>query len=368
MSKFDESLERLKGWLTNPLSKIEGTFSMFNLRAVAQESALVQNKIEIVEDNLYLDSAHGVYLDNKCQDYGTSRHLAQPSQGQVVFSGVKGTVIPVGTVLLAPDFGVRFFTTLEATIGDDGTCTVDVQSETFGAGGNVPENAVNKMAKPIAGIASVNNTAAFDGGMDRESDGSLRYRTQQKNANPATSGNKQCYINWAMEVQGVGAVKVFSKKDMLDLGMDTSKNNVKVSIIDGNKEPASSELLQKVKDHIDPTDGRGDGQAPVGATVAVTTASGKRVDISAKVDLGTKGDLQAVKTEFEKTIKEFLHEIAYDGKTKNISVALIGFRLLQTAGVVDYTELTLNGGTSPIAIGIEEVLQLGTINLIEAGA
>lgn len=367
MSKFDESLERLKGWLTNPLSKIEGTFSMFNLRAVAQESALVQNKIEVVEDNLYLDSAHGVYLDNKCRDYGTFRHLAQPSQGQVVFSGVKGTVIPVGTVVSAPDFGVRFFTTLAGIIGDDGTCAVDAQAETFGAGGNVPENTVVKVVKPIAGISSVSNPAPFDGGMDRETDGSLRYRTQQKNANPATSGNKQCYINWAMEVQGVGAVKVFSKKDMLDLGMDTAKNNVKVSILDGNKEPADSELLKKVKDYIDPTDGRGDGQAPVGATVAVTTAKAKAVNISAKVDLGTKGDLQAVKTDFEKSIKEFFNEIAYDGKTKNISVALIGFRLLQTAGVVDYTELTLNGGTVPIAIGIEEVLQAGAISLVEAG-
>ena len=368
MSKFDESLARMKGWLASPLSKIEGTFSMFNLRSVAQESAFLQNEMEIVRDNYSLDSASGEYLDKKASDEGMTRKYAQPAHGTVTFTGVKDTIIPLGTVVLAPDYGVRFVTIEVGTIGEGGTVSVDVQCESTGASGNVPIGAVNKLAQPVAGVSAVTNEAEMIDGVDRESDEAFRSRIYIKCRYPATSGNKQCYVNWASEVSGVGAVKVFSKKDMMDLGMDVSKYNVRVSILGGEKAPASPELVQQVKDYLDPTGGGGDGVAPVGAVVEVTTAKEKVVNVSAKVSLGTlAGNVEAVKAAFTEVLEAYFAEIAYDGKTEGVSPAQIGYRLLDVAGVVDYAEMTLNGGTAAVTIGAEEVLKVGTVTLTTAG-
>lgn len=368
MSKFDEALERMRGWLESPLSKIEGTFSMFNIRAVAQESAFLQNAMEIVRDNYSIDSASGAYLDKKALDEGMSRKYAQPARGAVTFTGVKDTVIPLGTVVLAPDYGVRFVTIEAGTIGEGGTVSVSVQCESTGASGNVPAGAVNKLAQSVAGVSAVSNSNAMIDGVDRESDEMFRRRIYIKCRYPATSGNKQCYVNWASEVSGVSAVKVFSKKDMIDLGMDTRQHNVRVSILGGEKAPASAKLMKQVKDYLDPTSGGGDGVAPVGAIVEVTTATEKVVNVSAKVSLGTLGGgLDGVKTAFEKVLCDYFAAISYDGKTESVSPALIGYRLLGVPGVVDYAEMTLNGGTSAVQLGVEEVLKLGTVTLTTAG-
>lgn len=368
MSKFDEALERMRGWLESPLSKIEGTFSMFNIRAVAQESAFLQNAMEIVRDNYSIDSASGAYLDKKALDEGMSRKYAQPARGRVLFSGVKDTIIPLGTVVLAPDYGVRFVTIEAGVIGTDGSVSVAVQCESVGVSGNVPVGAVSKLAESLSGVSGVSNEVPMDDGADRESDAAFRARIYAKCRYPATSGNKQCYVNWASEVSGVGAVKVFGKRDMIDLGMDVSRFNVRVSVLDAEKTPASAAVLQQVKNHLDPSDGGGDGVAPVGAVVEVTTAKEKVVDVSAKVSLGTlAGSVEAVKAAFEAVLEAYFAEIAYDGKTEGVSPALIGYRLLGVPGVVDYAEMTLNGGTSAVQLGVEEVLKLGTVTLTTAG-
>ena len=209
MSKFDEALERMRGWLESPLSKIEGTFSIFNLRSVAMESAYLQNLMDIIRDNYFLDTASGVYLDRKALDDGLVRHYAAPSTGQVTFSGSVGVVVPSGTVVSATAYGVRFATTSEVTIGSDGTAVANVQSEGVGARGNVPAGAVDNLADKIEGVVSVTNASEMENGRDRESDTQFRGRLYTKIRYPATSGNVQCYINWAMDQQGVGAVKVF---------------------------------------------------------------------------------------------------------------------------------------------------------------
>ena len=161
-------------------------------------------------------------------------------------------------------------------------------------------------------------------------------------------------------------VKVFPLWDK-DNGKEGA-GTVKVSILDANGDPASAELISSVEEYIDPEPkANGLGQAPIGANVTIATATAKPCNVAATVELGaTASGIEAIEAEFETLLDEYFHTLAYDGETDSMSVALVGRVLLDTPGVVDYANLTINGGTQSISIGDEEVITVGTINLTEA--
>ena len=359
MSLFDEVLTRLKDNLVSPLSKIEGTFTMFNLRSVAKEFARWYNEKKIVQDNYSLDTATGLYLDAKSLDYGVTRQYAQPTWGEVTFTGNDGVKIPSGTLLLAPDYSVQFSVVGDYTISN-GSVNASVKCLVPGSAGNIPENTLTSMVNPIAGVSSVTNANAFSGGTDKEDDESFRDRIFYKIRYPATSGNVYHYVQWATEVNGVGKVKV---KPLWN-----GPGTVKVSILDSNGDPAEQPLLDAVEEHIDPEPKQhGEGEAPVGALVTISTATEKVVNISATVTMVEQGNLEEAKTAFSQALDDYFHEIAYDNKTYTLSVARVGYYLLETPNVVDYTNLTLNGGTSTLTIRDEEIFKMGEVTLSPAG-
>lgn len=328
---------------------------MFNIRSVAQNHAIISNNMEIINDNWSLDTAAGVYLDEKAKDYGMTRHYAQYATGQVTFTGTDGTMVPGGTIIAAPDYGVRFVTQESVAIAQ-GTAMVAATCLVTGPAGNVPAESVTQIADQVQGVASVNNEAAFSGGVDREDDDSFRMRIYFKIRYPATSGNVYHYQQWATEVSGVGAVKVFPLWD--------GPGTVKVSILDANGDPASEELIDEVQAYIDPEPQQtGEGQAPVGALVTVATAEAKPVDVSATVTLGSTGNLETVKMDFTEALKAYFRQIAYDGETVSVSPARVGNLLFNVQGLVDYANLTLNGGTAAVTIGEEEVHSVGEVTL-----
>lgn len=346
--------------LTNPLSKIEGTFAMFNLRAVAKEFSVAYNEMKIIEDNYSLDTATGSYLDAKANDYGMERRYARPTWGYVTFSGNDGVAIPANTVVAAPDYGVQFTTVGDAMIVE-GVARVSVNCLTLGTAGNVPAGSITQIITEIPGISGVTNDEVFTGGTDRENDDDFRDRIYFKIQNPATSGNKNHYKQWATEVSGVGKVKVFS--------LWNGPGTVKVSVIDSNGEPATPELIDEVQAHIDPEpQQQGEGEAPVGAMVTVTTAEKVPVNISATVEIGVSGDLDQIKEAFIEALKTYFAKIAYDGVTDGVSVARVGYTLLDVPGVIDYTGLMLNGDTATVKIGEEQIVSVGEVSLTAGGS
>ena len=329
---------------------------MFNLRAVAQESAVLQNIMAIIEANYALRTATGLYLDAKAEDYGLVRHYARPTWGGVTFYGNDGVVIPSSTVVAAPAYGVRF-TVVGAVTIQDGEATASVQCLTEGSAGNVPANTVIQIVNKIPGVTSCTNKEAFTGGIDREEDEDFRERLYFKIRYPATSGNVYHYQQWATEVPGVGAVKIFP--------LWNGPGTVKVSILDANGDPADEDLIETVQEYIDPEpQQQGGGTAPVGALVTVTTATPKEIHVSAKVELGaTAGGIGTVQKAFKQALADYFHEVAYDGETTSISVARVGNILFDVPGVVDYTNLTINSGTTSVPIGEEEVPVVGVVTL-----
>jgi uncharacterized phage protein gp47/JayE len=196
----------------------------------------------------FAQTTYGAYLDYRADEHGLTRRPAVQATGTVTFTGTPGTSIPAGTQVSTASTdttpAVLFQTTTDATIPSSGSVQVPIQAVDGGADGNVPAGAIAFLAESIDGVTGVTNTTATSGGLDEESDADLLARYLTKVRNPSAGGNKADYVNWALEVTGVGGVSVVPVRD--------GPGTVSIAIIDTNKAPASQDLVDAVQDYIAP--------------------------------------------------------------------------------------------------------------------
>ena len=162
-----------------------------------------------------------------------------------------------------------------------------------------------------------------------------------------TDGNVAQYEQWCREFDGIGNHKV--------IPLWNGSNTVKVSILSASNQVATDELLAEFQKYLDPgTTGMGDGQAPIGAFVTVSTATAVPISISASVKFADGYDDT---TTIDDKVKAYFAEISY--KKNVLSYMSLGAEILKTEGVEFINDLKINGGTSDIAFAIEEIPSLG---------
>lgn len=198
----------------------------------------------------------------------------------------------------------------------------------------------------IYGVSAVTNKNSAYDGFDEETDEELLERLLFKVRQPATSGNKNHYIIWATNVEGVGGVKV--------LPLWNGNGTVKVIITNAENEIASEDLIAKVQNYIDE-------QKPIGATVTVVSPKPLNIDIGLKVTKGSGNP-----NEIKNVVNDFFKTTAFE--REYVSYAQVGKVILEkatTTGVQDYSNLTLNNKTENIALTDEQLPTVGQVNLIE---
>ncbi len=323
------------------------------------------------------------------QRRGIVAHVASKATGSLTVTGT-GTI--TAGDLFQTEAGMKFEATETKSI--NGTGTISIQAINAGADGNVPVNSIVVIPVSITGIASVTNPSALTGGYDPETKESIIERYLEDIRQPVTSNNIYHYIKWAKEVIGVGNAKI---KPLWD-----GDNTVKVVLINSDSEVADTALVNSVQKYIDPfgyevTNGTltgyvqiydaggvpqgttiyshydlktvlatadanewfyvsntkcgwgcGYGEANVGAYVTVTSADAKDIDISVEVTVADSATLQSVTDAIEEKINEYLKSVVF--KDSYVSYAKIGACVLNADGVFDYSSLTINSGTSNIAL------------------
>ncbi len=245
---FEAILQRMLDALPDDLDKSEGSPIYDALAPVAAELAQTAIWAQEVLRRGFASTTFGEYLDLRCEEHGITRRPAVKATGQVTFTGTPGTVIPAGTQVSTASSettpAIFFETKAEAVIGDTGTVTVDIEAVEAGSSGNVAAGAITMLAQPISGVTSVTNAAATSGGLDEEDDASLLSRYLQRVRSPSAGGNKADYVNWALEVTGVGGVSVVPVRD--------GPGTVSVAVIGTDKKPASQAVVDTVQDYIAP--------------------------------------------------------------------------------------------------------------------
>lgn len=243
--------QRMLDSLPSDLDKSEGSFIWDAVAPTAIELAQAAIWAQEVLRRGFAGTAFGPYLDMRCEEHGLTRRPAVKAEGQVHFTGQAGTVIPVGTRVATPadrvtgTSSVEFATKQEVVLSGTGTGAVQAQAVIPGVAGNVSSGAINIVVSPIPGVTSVSNMTAMEGGVDTENDASLLARYLQKVRSPSAGGNKADYVNWALEVPGVGGVSVVPVRD--------GPGTVSVAIIGSDREPADWTLVNEVQHYIAPT-------------------------------------------------------------------------------------------------------------------
>lgn len=286
-----------------------------------------------------------------------------PRTGQVRNAATKAvgvlTVTGSGTITAGDLFestgGVQFEATETVTITESGT--VAIRCTQAGSVGNLPAGSVTMMPVQISGIVSVSNSETTHDGYDAETDEAYYTRFLTRLQTPPTSGNVYHYLSWALEVSGVGAVQIYP--------LGHGANTVDVVLVDTNGQPASDMLVKAVQDHIDPdSQGLGRGEAPIGAYCYVSAATGVPLALSLQVT-ALPGAVQSDVTQaIQDAVTAYLAGIAF--KQSYVSYAQIAAAILGAAGVQDFANLTVNGGTANVAIADRKVAILGEVTVTYA--
>lgn len=338
--------ENIRANISNGYEKTPGYLVWDITEAIGQEMDMQEESIIELAKKLDVDNLTGDELTKFVyQRKGVIRKAATYATGQITVTGT-GTVTK-GDLFETPN-GVQFAAAETVDITDSGT--VNIKAVQAGNVGVVGSGSITQMPVTIAGINSCTNAEPTHDGYDAESDDALRERYYIALRTPPSSGNKYSYQNWALEVEGVGAAEVFP--------LGHGENTVDVVIIDSDMQPASSQLVAAVQAHIDPdSSGKGEGTAPMGAHCYVSAAEALNIDIAVKLTIsGTQTETEnAVK----EAIKKYLANIAFTGE--NVSYAQIGNAIIDTAGVIDYENLTVNSGAANISVADRKVAVLGTV-------
>lgn len=135
---------------------------------------------------------------------------------------------------------------------------------------------------------------------------------------------------------------------------------VKVVLVDSLWRVPSEKLVQAVQLAVDPVDhqGEGVGLAPIGHVVTVAPAEGVDVAVGLMLTLDSSITWEGVAPEVTAAIQGYFDELVQawaDSDGLTVRLSQIETRVLAVAGVEDIQGTTLNGLTSNLLLGGEQV-------------
>ena len=355
-SKYYESqqkiLERMLSRISG-LSTIEGSTTYMQYSPMTIELENIKLQLDEVVNRNNIVSAYENGYDEEvvkfAEEEGVDRKLANSATGKQTFFGTPNTIIPVGTKFGDKANGIMYETLTNGKIDGTGKCTILSISCDKGYRYNANIGTLNYLPIAISGVTGTTNEEKFTGGTDIESIDDLYNRYLLKVRTPATSGNKFNYEQWALEVDGVGYAKCVPAEEIGKGGV------VRVIIANGNKKAADEDLIKAVYKHIDNV------RPILSGTLQVVTVTEIPIDITGNIELETSVTLMDVQATFKSLVQEYFDNQVY--KNKKISIAKIQAMLIDIDGVVDCSDIKINGNASNVNIAEEEIAVLHDIRL-----
>lgn len=347
MNDYEEIKARLTASIKNPISKLEGTFTMDNIQSVSQElSRMYHMDIDTIPDKILLDTAENEYLDRCVSEYGIVRNPATYAIGFVTFIGAINTYIPSNTVVVSDS--LKFMTLSDLIINGTGKSSVMAQCLIAGKIGNVAISEIKDFDQDyrISGVTVINETA-FTGGLDQEDDEALRQRTFEKIRKPHTSGNENDYVKWAKEVPGIGnAVCVPCWK---------GPGTVEVIVLASDGDVPADNILVNVVNHIEEN-------RPIGADVTVVKAIAKDLSINGTIKMQNGYEIEEIMSGFKSLLNEYLISKPF-GIDKVFSYFKVSDLLFNIDGVDDVLSYTVNDKQEQIKASAEEFFKIKEVVL-----
>lgn len=329
--------------------------------------------LDQVQRAAFVQTAVGDGLDMLAVIGGLTRYPASAA----VRLGIFNTAVPIGARFstINGTNSINFAVTAAATVSEpeEGFTYYQLTAETAGTIGNEYTGPILPITT-IPGLTSAQITDILVPGDDTETDDAFRERLIEALNNRPFGGNIADYRQNVLAIDGVGGVQVYPTWN--------GGGTVKLSVLGADFLPASPTLVKNVQNAIDPppNQGLGLGLAPIGAKVTVAAPTELTVNVSATLMLAAGYAIGQVQEPVEQAIEAYLLSVRQEWDTNTSStavsyaadvyVARITAAIVGVTGVVNATNVQLNGGTADLILTetgeTQQVPVIGTVTLSES--
>ena len=327
-----------------------------------------------IQQQAFIQTAQGKSLDYLAVIAGLTRYPASAA----VRLGVFNAAVAIGARFstINGENSINFIVTATDTPEDpeEGFYYYQLTAETAGTIGSEYTGPILPITA-IPGLTSAQITDILVPGDDTETDEAFRERIIEALNERPFGGNIAAYKQYVGGLDGVGSVQVYPTWN--------GGGTVKLSVLGADWLPASPTLVENVQNAVDPppNQGLGLGMAPIGAQVTVVAPTELTVNVSATVTLASGYQIGQVQQPIEDAIEAYLLTVrqAWADNTSTTSVvyaadvylARITAAIVGVTGVVNATNVQLNGGTADLTLTengtTQQVPVIGTVSL-SAGA
>ena len=327
------------------LDNREGSIIFNALASAAMELAIMFSELDNVRNESSVSTASREYILTGCKDMGMDVSVFDASAG--IHKAIFNVEVPLNSRWNCEMYN---YTVTEYIGVEENNHAYKVVCETTGTAPNNQTGDLTPISDAPEGLDTARLVKCLIEGENETSDEDIRTAYYEFVNSTATDGNVNQYKRWCSEYDGIGNSKV--------IPLWNGNNTVKVSILSASNQAASTELINEFQEYLDPgVTGMGDGQAPIGAFVTVSTATELPINISAKITMKSG---YTDTTPISNALTKYFSDIAYEKSI--LSYMTVGAVILGVEGVDSISNLTINGGTSDINLSEEQIAVLGTTN------
>lgn len=329
----------------------EGSIIFNALAPAAIELAIMYTELDNAIAESFVDTASREYLLAHCKQIGMDISVFGASRG--VHKAEFNVKASIGSRWNCDLYN---YVVTEYLGEENGYHTYQLLCETEGTTPNNVKGLLTAIDDLPENLNHAELTKCLIEGENETPDEEIKVAYYQYVNSTKTDGNVAQYEQWCDNyiskdgTKGIGNYKIIPH-------WNNEPNTVKVSILSTSNRKASDELIEEFQNYLDPNvSGMGDGKAPIGAFVTVSTATEKSISISADITLKPEySDTTAIDT----AISNYFAEISY--KKNVIPYMTLGAEILKADCVESIANLLVNGGTSDVTLDTEEIPTVGTL-------
>lgn len=340
---FENVLARMLERIPDTLDKRQGSVIYDALAPAAVEICNLYVAFDAMLEETFGDTASREYLIRLCNDRGITPKAATAAICACKFN--EGAEVPQGSRFTGGNTTYVYLGAKQLKCEELGT----IGNEYLGS--IVPIDYIESLTS-----AEITTIDVF--GEDEEDTEELRSRYYSSFKTKAFGGNKQDYYEKTLAISGVGAAKITP--------VFNGAGTVKITLLSSEYGKASDVLISLVQNTFDPKkDGKGDGLAPIGHVVTVTSAVEKIINVTTEITYADGYNQTMLGESIKQKIDDYLLSLRKDWENKealSVLVSHIDSAILSVQGVLDVSGTKLNEASGNLSLDAGEIPILGVVN------
>lgn len=319
----------LKNTVDSDISTEEGTLIDHSFRGAAAEFEQAYIELGLVDQNGYAETADREHLILRAKERGITPFAASNAVWKAVFN----IAIELNTRFSAGE--LTYICTEEIDVG-----AYRLMCEQTGTKGNTKQEDLTPI-EYIDGYDTGELTELLTPARDDEETEAFRARYLSiVAATQAFGGNRAQYKAAMLEIEGVGACKIYR--------VTKNERRIKIYFLDSEYKTPNETLISDVQEVIDPIDkqGEGEGEASIFHIVDIYPCLSEIVNIEAEITIDTGYAWEDLLPSIQEKIDDYYLELAKNWENENyitVRILRVNAAIASIEGIVDVQNTMLNG-------------------------